>query len=473
MALEIVFCYYVCFDKPARFHRFMVSFLNKMHLTNDHNAFLYNQQGVIECFYGYCLKNFTTGNKTPTALIQIYEQIRALYFTLKTNNGSVHSESAFLRLLSSLRGKLDLDEKCIQLLLMTCSSLGLYLTPEYLRYYLTGTNSQLKALKQEPYMLKRKDQIKQLLRCINTQLPHLVPMQVDALISIATNNNEVTSHQDMIFKNHSPYSVKLDPKNRHLIIERLNIKSMKLERCPYLLFDHRTDQGNQYVPYWLDELPRANGWIVLTSTHNYKHHLNHVPSPLRTDVLFEWSCDIMDDDISQSYLSRYKEILHTSRYYVCSDIHASISIHLNLSKEHVQSSINIVGDSFSGYQFEIDFVTDYNNSSIIGETHMCSVSSDHLCKWGHASSRYKNRFWTEKAALLHMLLFLKCENQVHWVTKLMNDTFPYGFLLLIPESMESCRCFMAAVVFKDPTDDNQIMASYVDPDGYASEAFPL
>lgn len=473
MALEIIYVFQLCSQQPVRFHRFMTAMLSDLDRTGTTESFL-GSHSVVEAFHNYCMNNFSMDGKWPLCLRRLCLRLRTLWKILKTSSGYVHSDSGYQRILNECRD-VGLNDTGVQLLIMACASLELFLPRVYLRYYCSGTPQQLQNLKQPPFELKRKEQVSQLRRSLLLKRPDLLPMQADAMISVLSDNNNVTARQDLVFHNHSPYCASLGHDGR-ICMERLSAQTLSTEIAPKVYFNYGQDDSNHYVPTWCSDIQKANGWVMLTSRRKNHDRSTYVPKTAHTmkeDVLVDWATEIMDYGQNHSWLDKYPFLLESGHYHVVADLEGEVVDYLKCDLDELQNAI-IYTDTGDGVKASLNLYQLSLPSPVIGTGSMVHLPYHRLPQFMLSKliqGEYATKFWAKKSVYIHLLMNCQVEGKGHWAMQHIHGHHDKGFLLLVPECLGSSFCFAAAFIFFDPVNFEGVHASFLDQNGFSADSF--
>jgi hypothetical protein len=132
--------------------------------------------------------------------------MRALVWALETTGVSQCSEKGYQDLVDNLKDNVvGLGDLKAAKTVMNFASLGLFIPPNFLSYFSTGSSQQLKNLQEAPFCFERPDQVSQLRwsLCIKEKL---LPLQADEYICALLGNKEakVTIGGETLYHGHSP-----------------------------------------------------------------------------------------------------------------------------------------------------------------------------------------------------------------------------------------------------------------------------
>lgn len=468
MALELVYLFHANQHYPIRYHRFVGKLMNHLKTSGaDASEFLHGT--VIETFIGYCRDNYIVINEHPKCLYTISQCILSIRNVLLKSRGCIPSQIQYDRLIVDMEAiqNTGLDKIQVQKFIQNCASLKLYISNEYLRYYRPSLKTVMKQLKQPPFELEKQDQVSQLHRVLQYQKPDLLPLQIEALISILSDQSGIPRKTDLLYQHHSPHYPRIDGTTNGgpVYMERICCDTFSTTVANSLRFNQSV-KNNHYVPKWVSKIGETSGWALITST-NSQETIEYGGQFLVS--LETWRRELLDHGPNSSWTPHYHEILQSGCYVVVDDIEIEICNQFGCTPLELRRRSNI--NSVDGRSWECFDVRGCTSVyTLTGEGDMGIVPEAMLPK---LESFFNVDDKSSRLSLyLHILLNIRAIEKDHWLVEEIM-VHRQGFLLLVANPLGTTSCFIPAFIFPDPEEPHTIWATYLNGEGEGSAPFKL
>lgn len=479
MCLEIVYLWHCNQERPIRFHRFMNQFLDSIQMKRDDKRFLGNHS-VLETFLSYAHgKGYRSGFTGPMCLTYLDQILHSVEILLKSVRQGAVSETRYVALFKELKAiPTGLNDENTQMFIMTCASLQLYLPLDYLRYHVSPTKNLYTGLKKPFFGIQKPNQITQLHRCLLSRRPDLLPMQVDNLLLIVSDEKDCLKKPHLCYKNHNLHCPRIDERNR-VHIERLCCRSNTKKTASTIHFNYSM-RSNHYLPTWSQNPLGSSGWIA--SPPLVAHDI--MKSPIFSSTLQEMINQIMDDTtIKSSWLPAYPEFLSSNLYVVLRDIEGEVCRHLGCSEAMLETWLSYSqknGGSTCSIRIPVNPHLHAASDGNTLEINLSRLRGSRLPKFRLLSEKrpfYSNKEWAKISLLLHMLLIPETAQPPgrplpSFISTALSQGKP-GFLLLLQPSRNLPYSIASALIFTDTENRKNILASYLDPHGFPSDPFVI
>lgn len=479
MALEIVFLYHLHrLTNPLPFHRFMNSWLDSVSPTSTVETYL-QSLSVIERYYIYCHSHCRCTSSPPVSAHFIMSLLRKVYQALQSAIQHTPSASTYKRLILELRSTPGLETMDSQLFVMNCATLQLFLPHSLLLFYVHSSSSTQNSLSISRFPgYERKTQVEPIIRKITTSLPHLLPYQAHALLSILSHGDADKRPQNVVFQNHFPYTT-CRSADGSIILKRLNMRTGRLELVPPLSLN------NLFRPNWLRSLDEYSGWVHLASSEKYV--LSESPNS-DSHALQGWISEICQDRPNRAWVTEYQSILLCGSFVVLRNIEQLVCDHLECSHNSLKRAIRTQQQG-GGVQMTIDLDCLESSAVLVGKGDFNHLTHTQVPKNGllrpfrtHFRTGYyfEDEKWAKLSLYLHILFQIHSEKRPSWYMYHLQRHVS-GFMLLIAGMRSMCPsiCLASTLVFPDQGTlqgtfpSTQIYASHLDRDGVGGDPIPL